>query len=230
MDLNLLDPEDSEDKGEAERASSVEVAEVGEGSEVSGSGSTQRTASKIINPWPYLANFFKPHSREEDNMQFHCVLCLPKKTLLKCHATSLGNLKTHVKRCHASHLEELDELARSHSGRGKKREVSVEGEKEEDDEAAVSTPRSAQSASSAETPGPAKRQRSIATFLGGPPSGARVQVLDVQNKIVDFFVNNMLSLKVMMEGFYFAFKIYISFKQYYLYHNNLPLKGLPYEI
>ena len=36
------------------------------------------------NPWPYLSSMFEFTLRAGNSLQFKCLLCLPKKTVLLC--------------------------------------------------------------------------------------------------------------------------------------------------
>ena len=42
-------------------------------------------------------------------LKFQCQIC-PTKTIYKAESTSLSNLRTHIKRCHSSHLAEYEKL------------------------------------------------------------------------------------------------------------------------
>ena len=52
------------------------------------------------------AGFFKLSGAEKEDGKLHlifdCLKCLPFKKKYRCHVSSLGNLKTHMKRCHPS--------------------------------------------------------------------------------------------------------------------------------
>ncbi|XP_018010078.1 uncharacterized protein LOC108667549 isoform X1 [Hyalella azteca] len=82
---------------------------------------------KPQNPWPHLEDFFVFKSVDERNanlMFFQCVLCQPKETTIKGHASSLYNLKSHVKRNHPAHAIQFEERIKAGSSRGKHRQSS----------------------------------------------------------------------------------------------------------
>ena len=52
-------------------------------------------------PWPHLKKYFLlKHLDASSNATFTCARCQPKKIEIKSHASSLSNLKLHMKRKH----------------------------------------------------------------------------------------------------------------------------------
>ncbi len=71
------------------------------------------------NPWPYLSSFFKMVTKKDKNLTFECILCQPKKVLIKAHASTLTNLRSHTQRFHENRFVEFGEDCKQRSGRGK---------------------------------------------------------------------------------------------------------------
>lgn len=142
--------------------------------------------SREPHPWPHLKDYFTFNSRDESNensMYFQCVLCQPKKTIIKGQLRSLFNLKSHIIRKHPAHVAQFNLEVKSGSLRGKHR-LSVESSA------------SAGSSSHSSQPPPKKaRQPSLAeSFFKSSSTGVRQSMVDRQ--IVDMFVQNMLPLHV----------------------------------
>src|ERR1051325_3513981 len=82
---------------------------------------------KSQNPWPHLEDYFVLKSRDQRNdeiLYFGCVICQPKETTIKGHASSLANLKSHIKRNHPAHAIRFEEKTKAGSSRGKHRKSS----------------------------------------------------------------------------------------------------------
>lgn len=47
--------------------------------------------------WPGISKFFEQVKREDPNLNFKCLLCLPKSNFIRASVTSASNLRTHVK-------------------------------------------------------------------------------------------------------------------------------------
>ena len=52
---------------------------------------------KLSNSWPKLEKFYFVKSILNQNLQFECILCRPKKISISTCATSHSNLRKHVK-------------------------------------------------------------------------------------------------------------------------------------
>ena len=52
---------------------------------------------KLSTPWSKLEKFYFLKSIQNQNLQFECILCRPKKVSISACATSHSNLRMHVK-------------------------------------------------------------------------------------------------------------------------------------
>lgn len=140
----------------------------------------QRANSGVENPWPHLQKYFVfvendgTANLKDNHLSFRCQLCCPKQVVIKAHASSLTNLKSHVKRIHPYKAEEFENKIRE--GIRNKRKLQV--------------PCSDAGSSSSSSKKP--RQPSIIEACSSN-SGRNVRQSEVDNKIVDFFVSNMLA-------------------------------------
>jgi hypothetical protein len=117
-------------------------------------------------PWPYLKNFFGFRGREGENVRYECCLCSPKHVVIRAHASSLANLRSHVKRMHPDKLKEFED--------------------------AVAARRLKRPSGDSET-SLRKKQMTISSWAA---SGSGVRQSGVDRRVVDFFVANMLPLQV----------------------------------
>jgi hypothetical protein len=124
-------------------------------------------------PWYYLKDFFTlVEKRSGDFKTYQCVLCQPKVTKIKAHASTTSHLKSHVTRQHPGSLGTFETALSQGSRRGKR-----------------------PSGEPPESPaGKRGGQMSIAAWASGAGSGALQSGVD--KRIVDYFVANMLSLQV----------------------------------
>ncbi|CAL9694236.1 unnamed protein product [Knipowitschia caucasica] len=67
------------------------------------SADTERQETR--HPWPYLKELFVVVGYKKDSWRMQCNLCLPKKHELLAFKNSPSNLKKHIQRKHANHLE-----------------------------------------------------------------------------------------------------------------------------
>ena len=69
--------------------------------DVGTSSSSEDEQPACDHPWPHLKQYFRVKCVEGNHAVFTCVQCQPKKVEVKGHATSLSNLKSHIKRKHS---------------------------------------------------------------------------------------------------------------------------------
>lgn len=83
----------------------------------SDTGEKQENANPIVeNPWPYLQKYFvfgenskaADQATKDNQLSFRCQLCCPKQVVVKTHASSCSNLKSHVKRIHPSIVDRFE--------------------------------------------------------------------------------------------------------------------------
>uniref|UniRef100_A0AAV2KHK3 BED-type domain-containing protein n=1 Tax=Knipowitschia caucasica TaxID=637954 RepID=A0AAV2KHK3_KNICA len=72
------------------------------------SADTERQETR--HPWPYLKELFVVVGYKNDSWRMQCNLCLPKKHELLAFKNSPSNLKKHIQRKHANHLERYKNL------------------------------------------------------------------------------------------------------------------------
>ncbi|CAL9684757.1 unnamed protein product [Knipowitschia caucasica] len=72
------------------------------------SADTERQETR--HPWPYLKELFVVVGYKNDSWRMQCNLCLPKKHELLAFKNSPFNLKKHIQRKHANHLERYKNL------------------------------------------------------------------------------------------------------------------------
>ena len=75
----------------------------------------------LDDPWPHVGAFFKFVKADfgKRTAEYLCLQCRPKKVSISAHLSSLFNLKSHVKRAHATKSQEFDDLVSLGSRRGK---------------------------------------------------------------------------------------------------------------
>lgn len=148
---------------------------------------------QVTNPWPHLNDFFSFTSMNGDQIILNCKLCLPKTVNIKAHTSSFNNLKQHIKRSHSSQFDTFEEKIRKGSSRGKsKKIISIRSSEESSTDNNGST-----SAGSVLSP-PSKRhcQQSINEAFQIVTSVKNVSQNIVDQRIVEFVVENMLPLQV----------------------------------
>ena len=81
------------------------------------------------NPWPYLKEFFIYIGLKGNmkNLEYQCLLCKPSCKKLSCSATSMNNLKIHVKRSHPTSLGKFQRCIDDHKAK-RKRKLTKESE------------------------------------------------------------------------------------------------------
>ncbi|XP_042229523.1 uncharacterized protein LOC121871369 [Homarus americanus] len=161
----------------------VAVSEAVEAEAAQAEGQAQESQS----PWPHLNDYFVLKSRDKRNaniLYFQCFMCQPKETTIKGQATSLYNLKSHVKRKHPAHAIQFEERIKAGSSRGKHRQSSGSGAS------------SKSSSQSSRPPAKKPRQPTIGEVFGESAAGTGVRQSVVDKRIVDLFVCNMLPLHV----------------------------------
>lgn len=174
---------------EAEADMAIDVTATSDDADAEGRRRRDRGLDeKKDNPWPYLESFLKYLSESAGSSgkaQVQCLLCLPKKILISVHLTSLSNMKAHVKRVHSTKFREFEDAVFAGSRRGKHLEQKSRH------------PSSASSASETSVSlTPQKKQTDIAKWAVRRGDTFRFSQEHADEKTVDFFVNNMIALKV----------------------------------
>ncbi|XP_042235836.1 uncharacterized protein LOC121875363 isoform X1 [Homarus americanus] len=176
----FVPPDDAGPGGPVDRVEEPAVA-------VSETAQAEGQAQESQSPWPHLDDYFVLKSRDKRNaniLYFQCVICQPKETTIKGQATSLYNLKSHVKRKHPAHAIQFEERIKAGSSRGKHRQSSGSGAS------------SRSSSQSLQPPAKKPRQPTIDEAFGQSAAGTGVRQSVVDKRIVDLFVCNMLPLHV----------------------------------
>ena len=153
--------------------------------EVEIASATEPRQEQAQNPWPHLDEFFLLKSGEGDKLVFQCLVCLPKTVLIKGHMTSLNNLKQHIKRTHPVKFKQFEEKVKVGSSRGKGKPWFSSGSSSCSSNSVVSPPFAKRA-----------RQQTIGESFSIGASGIGVPQSAVDQRIVDLFVDNMLSLQV----------------------------------
>lgn len=136
------------------------------------------------NPWPHLSDYFNYVSRSGDQIMFDCKICLPRKSTIKAHTSSLNNLKQHMRRAHESQCVQFEKTVKAGSSRGKpKRKTNLV---QSDIDSDASTSNRAKKI----------RQRNIAESFAVAATGVGVSQASVDQCIVNFFITNMIPLHV----------------------------------
>lgn len=124
------------------------------------------------NPWPRLSEFFWLESRQGDKYVFVCRICMPKNALIKAHRSTLSNLKQHIRRTHPANFKEF--LSKIKKGRKNKPRKMLYSDMSSEDSILESIPA-------------IKKPRQHTK-----PYGSEVSQSLVEQRIVDFFVSNLL--------------------------------------
>lgn len=138
-----------------------------------------------VDPWPHLNSYYDFVKRDDQNkntLHYKCVLCKPKSVTIKANVSSYFNLKSHMNRTHPSVALQFTQQVKKCDFRGKKRSTAVIND------SSSSTSRDMLSSTLQ------KRQATITEVCQLTGNSVPQSVLD--EKITDFFVDNMLPMHV----------------------------------
>jgi hypothetical protein len=129
----------------------------------------------IINPWPFISDFFTIISVDPKNknlLKYQCLQCTHKKVLISAHSSSFYNLKTHLKRSHFSTLLSFENLTKANSKRGRGNECAPNNSEIQK-----------------------KKQKPISEMFLAKSDNFEISQDFVDQKTIDFFVENMIALR-----------------------------------
>jgi hypothetical protein len=125
------------------------------------------------NPWPFLEKYYKFSGVKGNKVEYKCVNCAPKIKVISANRKSMHNLKLHMSRVHPYLEKELNNLIETAT---KERKRSRSGTDKETD-----------------TQSSAKQQKIEQSIAFASRAVCQSKV---DQKIITFFVDNMLPLEV----------------------------------
>ena len=190
MDKSTIISTDSDDSQAEEQPTTSGLSQRPDQSQALGATATVIDADiNAQHPWPHLKKYFtlKAVNKDKTQLQFACILCKPKETVIKAHASSLFNLKSHIKKKHSTRAKQFEETIKAGSSRDKHLNKIC---------------------SQTDEPPPKKTQvqltvsETLTSRRGSFCRNAGSQK-QVDTKIVDFFVCNLIAFNVVESSSFF---------------------------
>ncbi|KAF2366176.1 HTH CenpB-type DNA-binding domain [Trinorchestia longiramus] len=183
------------------------------------SGTTETKTTKCDspqNPWPYLHDFFEYVSTGKDSgsMTFKCVQCLPMTKYYKAQKKSLFSLRKHIASIHAEMLTSFNACVKKGSKDHFKRKRDLSGERDyDDDEDERNAPK--KQCTQLKMPQAMGLNRYI---------GLNACNKTLENKIMKFFIENVLPLRIVESSSFIDMIEYSSGKKFSMNRRTLSRK------